>query len=136
MKINTFLFVCLAFVLTSILLSSCENSPFDPRTKYLKEWTMEFEITEDYPSNKDTIYSQVSSITKMENEESVATGWGIYIDSYGCSIDRKGNIYSLLGTRNEGGNVIGEISRKEFTFTTNTSVNGPGAIVTIHGKKL
>lgn len=135
MKTKAFLTLCFALVLTSVLVSSCENSPFDPRTKYLKEWTMEFEITEDYPSNNDTVYTKVANITKMENEQYVATGWGIYIDSYGCSIDRKGNIYSLIGTRNEGGDVMGEISRKEFSFTTETSITGPGAVISIRGIK-
>lgn len=136
MKINVFLTLCSALVLTSMLMCSCENSPFDPRTKYLKEWTMEFEITEDYPSNKDMVYTQVASITKMDNEEYVVKGRGIYIDTYPCSVDRSGNLYSIqTSASNFGGDKIGEISRKEFAFTTSTAIDGPGATVTITGKK-
>lgn len=95
---------------------------------------MEFEITEGYPSSKDTVFTKIASITKMDNEEYVATGRGIYIDTYPCSVDRDGNLYSTqTSASNFGGDKIGEISIKEFAFTTGTAIDGPGAVLNIRG---
>jgi hypothetical protein len=123
-------------VLTSI--SGCDKGPFDPRNKYAKEWEMDF-VIENLSGVQEDAFSKVAEITSMGNDlDPVYTGWGIYIDNYGCSIDRDGNIYSLgYNSRNPGGTRIGEISRKEFSvvFNDGGSLERFGRIVKITGTK-